>query len=289
MIKIGTIHDFRKKIPWLNCENKKFEKIHKDFIYVLYKEFRQIDTKMFKEKMIQKFKNKYIINFLYSFQDNTGSFFDHQIRNTRNTFEKANFLIKGKNGGYSATKKLLNKDISLNIANIQSFIEKYSNQAKKIGIQNIIKKFEFDFDAIKVKTKKEIEDTNMVKYLRSCFRSDLENEYETIMEKIDGYYSTCLIDNDFKFPEGAHIISVKKLFNEKRYADIANHQNGLLLDPNTHTLFDRGTLLLQYDNGYKFVDNQSGKIIEEIRKDFINDERKKYLDEYIKKQNNIQN
>ncbi len=128
--------------------------------------------------------------------------------------------------------------------------------------------------------KKILASTLVSKYRRQ-FREELHKEFNSIlknkmMDVINNYeMKTFDKDNDFIFPEGAHIVPVKYLIQNDRIEEIKNHHNGMLLDPNTHTLFDRLQLKIE---GNSIM--QEEVEIFKIHHEFLTEKRKKYIKEY---------
>ena len=88
--------------------------------------------------------------------------------------------------------------------------------------------------------------------LRTIHREDLKEEFNTFKAAhniIDEYITTYNLEKPFgNVQEAAHIVPVSDLIKEERFEDIGNKENGILLDPTTHKMFDKGLLLFSGDN-----------------------------------------
>lgn len=231
-----------------------------------------IETREIKEKIIELSKefSKKNVEFLYKQKDKYGSMFYHAIRRGITKLSKNGFIeskIKNeKKGPYKKTKKL--KDFE----NIEEFYEKVNNFA--ISLQKYlnfnlkytkdIKKFEKEIE--NEKSEREIENKKFILKLRSKFKKELQLELKEKMKK------NFLENNNFKYPDAAHIIPVFYLIKNKRYQDISDPNNGLMLDPNTHRLFDCERTIIQ-DN----IILCDWNIL--ISKKFLNIKRQKFINE----------
>jgi len=138
------------------------------------------------------------------------------------------------------------------------------------------------------------EKTRTVKYnkavapLRKIHRDDIKNElkwFKKAINIIDDYATTFNLKQRIgNVQEAAHIISVEDLLKEKRYEDIGNKDNGLLLDPTTHRMFDKGMLVFSKDNR-RLIPSSSESFEYEftIEKEFLNSERLKFINEWKEK------
>ena len=181
--------------------------------------------------------------------------------------EKNNVEISSINENISNEKN--NMDIKNN--NDSEWYHKAKNAIKEYDKEEIIKK-------LKNKSDNEINQDECVKKLRKIFKDEINNEFNEFNKK-SAIHNTFDSNLQFKFPEAAHIISVSQLINEKRLEEIANPNNGLLLDPNTHTLLDRDDL--EYNKEEQTLYNEWHTFM--INKKFINNKRQKYLDEKFPK------
>ena len=75
----------------------------------------------------------------------------------------------------------------------------------------------------------------------------------------------------------AHIVPVWYLLKNKRYEDIKNPNNGLILDPNTHRIFDQDKDV-KLSKDYSIIFNNFLSF--NINKIFLNKERIKFLKEW---------
>lgn len=276
-----------KDAIWFAC--KPWNNIAKDICKIIYKENRAIVTKDFKDLFLSYLNNQnpsdfneFIIKYLYSFRDNTTSYLDHQIRNNRNQLEKEGYLIK-KDGMIIATKKLILDDIKGSINKFNEFIER-SKVLLGLSINGdndvIIKKIiDSDQTTTKQVSIKEIEEDKRVKSLRRVFINSIDKQLELMCDVLEEKLSTFIVGNNFERPERAHIIPVSHLYQNDRWEDIANHNNGIILDPNTHTLLDAG--LLTFNDDFHLIYTDTKKVYSKINSIFLNAERKQFIKEYI--------
>ena len=220
-----------------------------------------IEPRNFKNMMlaISKHFNSENLNWLYSFKDDYGSYFDHQIRNARTYLSKNEYIIsKNSNcGPYIATNKLFK---SFNLIELEEqiniFAEYIEDYLSFLGINNSEKKYP-ESEYIK-----EIEKSNLIQRLRSNFVKKIKEEDDIFLKNII-----------FELPQAAHIVPVWYLAKNKRFEDIENPNNGMLIDPNTHVLMDIKKLLIIddeiiYKNTYI-----------KIKDEHLNSERKKFIKE----------
>lgn len=133
---------------------------------------------------------------------------------------------------------------------------------------------------------KKINENKLIIKLRDIHREDIKNElntYKKAINVIDKYVSTFNIQKQVgPVQEAAHIMPVYKLVEKDRLGDIANHHNGLLLDPTTHRMFDKNLLIFSEDNS-KLISNKE-KIdfdyVFEIPKKLLTKERIDFIEEW---------
>lgn len=112
-----------------------------------------------------------------------------------------------------------------------------------------------------------LEKDKRVRKLRNIFLRDLQ------LETIFRYGKYVSWNNAFQFPDAAHIISVKKCVEMGKYELISDKNNGVVIDPNTHRLFDRGLISLEPDGKF----SEGGKVREVLDGTFINENRAKNI------------
>ena len=281
----------KNSIPWLKY--KKFKLIHKVIVKIFYKKYEKIKTSDFKNNLkLDKNLSPYV-DFIYEFKDNYGSWLDHMVRNCRFRLEKEKFLYKLNDGkGYKATKKLLKDNLEKEIEIYNLFLNylKNINVTKKkfdnfkLLIQNISIKNLTEFvnqqKITSIKNNSYIFEQNKdVKKLRNKFVNNLNEEFDYFKTKniIRKYAKTFDSNNKMNFVDNAHIVPVWYLIKNKRYNDIVNPNNGLILDPNTHRIFDKDKDV-EISKDYSIIFNNH--ISFNINKIFLNDERIKFLKEW---------
>ena len=128
---------------------------------------------------------------------------------------------------------------------IKTIIDKEDSKLKKLA--NIIKNVDNPAEE-----KRLINYNRQVIKLRRIHREDLKEQFNTFKDVhniIDKYITTYNLEKQFgNVQEAAHIIAVSDLVKEGRFEDIGNKENGILLDPTTHKMFDKGLLLFSGDN-----------------------------------------
>ncbi|NQZ29225.1 MAG: HNH endonuclease [Mycoplasmatales bacterium] len=228
---------------------------------------------------------------------------DNISRNFKQDPEWFKKLIVGSIYSYSIKKKI-NSSI-FHQEHILKFKEKrytskYENMFEtlyNIVTNNILlidendkKKLNKFAERLTTKSRKEIkkalseksEETRTIERLRRQFSKDLEQEFKSyeklMLNVIDEYAKTFDINIKMTKTDKAHIIPVWYLVKQKRWDDIANPNNGLILDPNTHRLFDKDKNTTIKDN--KIYNNYHEFIINDK---FLNPERQQFIDEWIEK------
>ena len=282
----------KNNIPWLKY--KKFKLIHHVIVKIFYKKHQVIKTSDFKNKLkLDKNLSPYV-DFMYEFKDNYGSWLDHRIRNSRTWLQKyQKFLYKLDDGkGYKATKKLLNDNLEEEtqiynlflkyLKNINFMKKKFDNF--KLLIENTsIKNLTEFVNEQKITSIKNnfyiFEQNKDVKKLRNIFVKKLDKEFNYLKTKniIKKYAKTFDFDNKMNLVDNAHIVPVWYLIKSKRYNDITNPNNGLILDPNTHRIFDKDKDT-KISKDYSTIFNNY--ISFTINKIFLNEERIKFLKEW---------
>ena len=281
----------KNSIPWLKY--KKFKLIHKVIVKIFYKKYEEIKTSDFKNKL-KLDKNLFpYVDFIYEFKDNYGSWLDHMVRNCRFRLEKEKFLYKLNDGkGYKATKKLLKDNLEEEIEIYNLFLKYLKNiNVTKNNFHNfesIVKNLSLDKLTNFLNSPKNNIDENKdyyikqnkdVKKLRDKFVNNLNEEFDYFKTKniINEYAKTFDSNNKMNLVDNAHIVPVWYLIKNKRYSDIANSNNGLILDPNTHRIFDKDKDV-EISKDYSTIFNNH--ISFNINKIFLNDERIKFLKEW---------
>lgn len=155
-------------------------------------------------------------------------------------------------------------------------INKYIQLAKKI----LIDEYKVDTTNVLKAYEKEVDENDpLILSLRNKFRKNLIkefDEYKNAINIIDEYKQTYIIDQSIAVRECAHIISVKKLIEEERIEEISNIENGMILDPNTHRLFDNNADTYLKDNVI-YTPTYSVNLDPNLMKRKI-----KYINEYLK-------
>ncbi len=113
----------------------------------------------------------------------------------------------------------------------------FINSVENIDIEKIKEKIKGNISEFKYLPVKELARKSSIRKLRTAFREALIKETKDELKKYISW------NNSFDFPDAAHIISVKRCVDEERIDSIADPNNGLILDPNTHRLFDRDQIM----------------------------------------------
>lgn len=265
------------KIPkWKGIEQDIVTILYKNYVHIIssYDEIKKTISTLFKIDIK-------ILNWIDTFNDKNGKYFYHQIRNAQQSLKTKNFLIK--NNGWSATNKLLKVDTNEIEKRIESFwvVAKniYKNKIKNIKYVNEelireLKKYKID----KSLTKEEINKQEIIIKLRYEFKKRIDNQRKWYRKKIKKRKNT-YINFEFPSPERSHILPVYFLYKNNRLTEIANPNNGLFLDPNTHRLFDQK--YLKFNSNYDFVWVDTNIIYRRLDKKILTPERKEYINEYM--------
>ena len=144
------------------------------------------------------------------------------------------------------------EDIPTNYDNrFQTILNKYQDELNKIKIEVTTK----DDDEFK----ESLRNNKLIRALRKEHRNNIKEElntYKAAINVVNEYASTFDIRRSIgPVQEAAHIIPVSALAKEERIKEIGDSNNGLLLDPTTHRMFDKGLLLFSNDNS-KLVSNR---------------------------------
>ena len=122
-----------------------------------------------------------------------------------------------------------------------------------------------------------------VEKARQKFVKNINDEYASFsnqLKTVSEYAKTFSTNVEMEHVERAHIIPVWYLVKNNRVDEIENNNNGLILDPNSHRLFDN-------DPSFKFINEEligNAYTNFKIDKLFMNEERKKYIAEWIENQ-----
>ena len=168
------------------------------------------------------------------------------------------------NETFNKWMKIQNSDI-LDLTNAEESIKEYLGEID----QNYLKKSVEH--VLSMYSKNLIQEDKLIKKLRREFRIALLKE---AIEKGLGEY-TGLKDINLLDSEAAHILWVKEIkVNNLNYKWIANPNNGLLLNPNTHNIFDKKKITLNTDGKFISVDNDYKKVkLPTLNKKILNSER----------------
>ncbi|CAM9128912.1 HNH endonuclease [Mycoplasma todarodis] len=210
-----------------------------------------------------------------------GSFFNFFIdTNTRTNWIKLDQLKKFKEKKYNTKYKGVFEHLYMVAKNTEISITENDKEKLEKFINNLATKSKKEINEA---LSKESDEVRIIEGLRRKFSKDLKQEFEdyekSMLNVIDEYAKT--FDTNIKMTktDKAHIIPVWYLVQQKRWDDIANPNNGLILDPNTHRLFDKdkNTTL----RGNKIYNDYHEFIIDEK---FLNPERRAFINEWIEKE-----
>lgn len=122
----------------------------------------------------------------------------------------------------------------------------------KLAIDILKEEYKIENINISENANKIVDENNpLIVSLRNKFRNNLIKEFEDYKKAIgivNEYKQTYIKDQEIAVRDCAHIISVQKLIEEERIDEISNIENGMILDPNTHRLFDNNIDTYLKDN-----------------------------------------
>lgn len=239
--------------------------VYKTFEDYLYKEtdFHNIKSGAYNSKIFTS-----IFVYLYgekteleSIRNNYGKDMENNFSNYKSMFDYIYlYIFKEKNpyhGQPINVAPMFREGSVQDVISISSIKQEPLNIKIEAILDKEISKLTYFANSIK-NTENPAEEKRLINYnrhvikLRTIHREDLKEEFNTFKAAhniIDEYITTYNLEKPFgNVQEAAHIVPVSDLIKEERFEDIGNKENGILLDPTTHKMFDKGLLLFSGDN-----------------------------------------
>ncbi len=190
----------------------------------------------------------------------------HEVKDIEKIFTKTITIEEfcSLNETFGKWMKIQNSDI-LNLSDAEDSIKEYLNEVDQTYLKESVE------HAMSMFRHNLIQEDKLISKLRREFRIALLKE---ATENGYGEY-TGLNDISVFDSEAAHILGVKEIKeNNLDYKWIANPNNGLMLNPNTHTILDKKKITLTAEGTFIAVSKDyEGKELPSLEEELLNEER----------------
>ncbi len=190
----------------------------------------------------------------------------HEVKDIEKIFTKTITIEEfcSLNETFGKWMKIQNSDI-LNLSDAEDSIKEYLNEVDQTYLKESVE------HAMSMFKHNLIQEDKLISKLRREFRNALLKE---ATENGYGEY-TGLNDISVFDSEAAHILGVKEIKeNNLDYKWIANPNNGLMLNPNTHTILDKKKITLTVEGTFIAVSKDyEGKELPSLEEELLNEER----------------